>query len=80
MRWLEEFTYLQDAAYLTVLGVGLRLLCKALQPNLVPPDWIVLAMVGVLFAWGFSKRAGIEEMLAESPAVLIEPIMVNRID
>lgn len=26
VRWLEQFTYLQDAAYLTVRGVGLRLL------------------------------------------------------
>ncbi|WP_432812503.1 hypothetical protein [Pantanalinema sp. GBBB05] len=57
--WLEQFVYLQDAAYLTVLGVGLRLLCKALQPDIVPPDWTVLAMVGILFTWGFSKRTSI---------------------
>lgn len=60
VRWLEQFVYLQDAAYLTVFGVGLRLLCKALQPGLVPPDWMVLAMVSVLFTWGFSKRATVE--------------------
>jgi YkoY family integral membrane protein len=64
VRWLEEFIYLQDAAYLTVLGVALRLMCKALQPNCVPPDWMVLAMVAVLFAWGFSKRA-VPEIQAE---------------
>uniref|UniRef100_B8HKI3 Integral membrane protein TerC n=1 Tax=Cyanothece sp. (strain PCC 7425 / ATCC 29141) TaxID=395961 RepID=B8HKI3_CYAP4 len=57
VRWLEQFVYLQDAAYLTVLGVGLRLLCKAVQPDILPPEWIVLTMVGGLFAWGFSKRA-----------------------
>ena len=56
VQWLDRFTYLQDAAYLTVLGVGLRLLCKALQPDAVPPEWIVLTMIAVLFAWGFSKR------------------------
>lgn len=56
MRWLEEFVYLQNAAYLTVLGVGFRLFCKALQPGLVPPDWMVLAITGSLFIWGFSKR------------------------
>ncbi|MBD2121500.1 TerC family protein [Trichocoleus sp. FACHB-262] len=56
VQWLERFTYLQDAAYLTVLGVGLRLLCKALQPDSVPPEWIVLTMIVVLFTWGFSKR------------------------
>lgn len=56
VRWLEEFVYLQNAAYLTMFGVGFRLLCKALQPDLEPPDWIMLAMVGSLFIWGFSKR------------------------
>ena len=57
IRWLDEFVYLQNAAYLTVFGVGFRLLCKALQPDLVPPDWMVLAMIGGLFIWGFSKRS-----------------------
>lgn len=57
VRWLEEFVYLQDAAYLTIFSVGLKLLCKAVQPELVPPDWTVLAMVAILFTWGFSKRS-----------------------
>jgi YkoY family integral membrane protein len=76
VSWLEEFTYLQNAAYLTVLGVGLKLLCKALQPDLVPPDWTILAMIGVLFTWGFSKRttgdASIEtpeEIWLQTPAL-----------
>ncbi|MGI0487821.1 TerC family protein [Pantanalinema rosaneae CENA516] len=56
VRWLTEFTYLQDAAYLTVFAVGLRLLCKVMQPGIAPPDWIVFAMMAVLFTWGFSKR------------------------
>lgn len=56
VQWLERFTYLQDAAYLTVLGVGLRLLCKAVQPECVPPDWVVLGAIALLFSWGFSKR------------------------
>ncbi len=54
---LAKFTYLQDAAYLTVLGVGMRLLFKALLPDYVPPEWAVLMLIAVLFAWGFSKRA-----------------------
>lgn len=77
VRWLEEFVNLQDAAYLTVLGVGLRLLCKAVQPGIVPPDWIVLAMVGVLFAWGFSKRTDLA-LSGEASAVLSEGVIVNR--
>ncbi|HEY9709475.1 MAG TPA: hypothetical protein V6D48_14825 [Oculatellaceae cyanobacterium] len=54
---LAKFTYLQDAAYLTVLGVGMRLLFKALLPGYAPPEWAVLTFIAVLFAWGFSKRA-----------------------
>ncbi len=57
VRWLEEFVYLQDAAYLTVLGVGTRLFLKALLPAYVPPEWIMLTLITALFAWGFSKRA-----------------------
>ncbi len=57
IRWLTEFTYLQDAAYLTVLGVGLRLFAKAILPDSLPPDWTILLLVAVLFAWGFSKRS-----------------------
>lgn len=77
VRWLEEFIYLQDAAYLTVLGVGLRLLCKAVQPDIVPPDWIVLVMVAALFAWGFSKRA--EDVIpVEASVVLPEGVRLNR--
>lgn len=79
VRWLEQFTYLQDAAYLTVLGVGLRLLCKAVHPDIVPPDWIVLAMIGVLFAWGFSRRTE-AQMSADSPTVLVEPVTFNHFD
>ncbi len=68
VRWLEQFVYLQNAAYLTVLGVGLRLLCKAVQPDIVPPDWMILMMVTMLFTWGFSKRASME-MTAEPSTI-----------
>lgn len=79
VRWLEEFIYLQDAAYLTVLGVGLRLLCKAVQPNLVPPDWIVLTMIALLFAWGFSKRT--EAQLSAKPStVMVKPTPFKGLD
>jgi YkoY family integral membrane protein len=77
VRWLEQFTYLQDAAYLTVLGVGLRLLCKAVQPDIVPPDWIVLVTIGVLFAWGFSKRTEVQ-MSAKPSTVLVESVKPFR--
>jgi YkoY family integral membrane protein len=79
VRWLEEFIYLQDAAYLTVLEVGLRLLCKATQPDLVLPDWLILTTVAVLFAWGFSKRSNAEVQM-NSTAVLAEQTTINPFD
>ena len=79
VRWLQQFTYLQNAAYLTVLGLGLRLLCKAVQPDLVPPDWIVAVTIAVLFAWGFSKRA--EAQVSAKPfTVLVNPVTFNSFD
>ncbi|KAB8334156.1 DUF475 domain-containing protein [Scytonema tolypothrichoides VB-61278] len=56
VRWLSEFTYLLNAAYLTVFGVGVRLMFKALIPDHVPPQWIMLTLIAVLFTWGFSRR------------------------
>ncbi|MFN6209161.1 MAG: TerC family protein [Microcystis sp.] len=60
VRWLAEFVYLQDAAYLTVLAVGGRLLLKACQPTYLPPEWMVLIMVAVSLSWGFSKGVVVE--------------------
>ena len=57
VEWLTKFPYLQDAAYLAVLGVGLRMLFKIFLPDHIIPEWTVLAMMVVLFAWGFSKRS-----------------------
>ncbi|MBW4597202.1 MAG: DUF475 domain-containing protein [Brasilonema angustatum HA4187-MV1] len=56
VRWLSEFTYLLHAAYLTVFGVGVRLMFKALIPDHVPPQWMMLTLIVVLFTWGFSQR------------------------
>ncbi|MBD2330067.1 DUF475 domain-containing protein [Alkalinema sp. FACHB-956] len=60
VRWLSEFTYLQDAAYLTIVGVGIKLLCKAILPAYVPPEWVVVPVIAILFSWGFSKRVPVE--------------------
>ncbi|BFM40429.1 hypothetical protein [Synechocystis sp. LKSZ1] len=56
IEWLNRFTYLQDAAYLTIFWVGVRLLSKALLPSYVPPEWLVLSVIVLLFIWGFSKQ------------------------
>ncbi len=60
IRWLEEYTYLEDAGFITVGFVGLRLLFKAVLPDLMIPEWITIALVTVFFIWGFSKREEIE--------------------
>ncbi|WP_036487619.1 DUF475 domain-containing protein [Myxosarcina sp. GI1] len=60
IRWLEEYTYLEDAGFITVGFVGLRLFLKALFPGLIIPEWVTIAIVAVFFTWGFSKREPIE--------------------
>lgn len=56
IRWLKEFTHLQDAGYLTVTLVGLRLLLKVFDSHLVPPEWLMISAIGLCFLWGFSKH------------------------
>lgn len=60
IRWLKEYTYLEDAGFITVGFVGVRLLLKAVIPDLVIPEWITIAVVIAFFIWGFSKREKIE--------------------
>ncbi|MFN5514517.1 MAG: TerC family protein [Cyanobacteriota bacterium] len=60
IQWLNQFTYLQDAAYLTIFWVGIRLLVKALLPNFILPEWLIITGVILLFTWGFSKRESVE--------------------
>jgi predicted tellurium resistance membrane protein TerC len=56
IRWLEEYTHLEDAGFVTVGLVGLRLLLRVISPDFVPPEWIMISLIAILFAWGFSKR------------------------
>jgi YkoY family integral membrane protein len=56
IRWLERYRHLETAGYLAVGLVGLRLLLRLGRPDLVPPEWLLLALVASLFVWGFSKR------------------------
>jgi YkoY family integral membrane protein len=56
IRWLEEFTHLEDAGYVTVALVGLRLLLRVINPEFVPPEWLMVLAIAALFAWGFSER------------------------
>jgi YkoY family integral membrane protein len=60
LHWIEKFPYLQDAAYLVILTVGLRMLCKVISPDVEIPDWLALTLMTGLFTWGFSKQAVLE--------------------
>lgn len=54
--WLEEFLYLEDAGYIAVALVGSRLLLRVVAPVLVPPEWFMVSLIALIFAWGFSQR------------------------
>ncbi len=56
IRWLKEYTYLEDAGYITVGLVGLKLLVRAVRPELEVPELLVVGTIAVIFAWGFSRR------------------------
>lgn len=56
IRWLDQYRHLETAGYLAVGFVGLRLLARLLLPSIDPPEWVLLALVALLFAWGFSQR------------------------
>jgi len=56
IRWLDEFSHLEDAGYITVALVGIRLLIRVINTDLVPPEWLMAVLVAAIFLWGFSER------------------------
>ncbi len=56
IRWLSEYTHLEDAGYIAVGLVGVKLLIRAAYPSLEIPEAITVAMVAIIFTWGFSQR------------------------
>lgn len=66
IRWLEEYTYLEDAGFITVGFVGLRLLLKVWLPDYLIPEWVTIAVVAIFFTWGFSKKEVVESDSGES--------------
>ncbi|MEM7591167.1 MAG: DUF475 domain-containing protein [Cyanobacteria bacterium P01_A01_bin.83] len=66
IRWLQEYTYLEDAGFITVGFVGLRLLLKVWLPDYLIPEWVTIAVVAIFFSWGFSKKEKLESDSSES--------------
>jgi YkoY family integral membrane protein len=73
IRWLEEFEHLEDAGYVTVAFVGLRLLVKVFNDSYVPPEWVMVVAIAVVFAWGFSKRK-------DGEVSVMEPVMEPAVE
>lgn len=60
IRWLTEYEHLEDAGYITVAFVGLRLLLRVINEDFVPPEWVMVSAIAIIFIWGFSKRTELE--------------------
>lgn len=56
IRWLKEYDNLESAGYGAVALVGLRLLVRAINESLTPPEWVMVSCIALLFIWGFSKK------------------------
>ncbi|KAF3887023.1 MULTISPECIES: TerC family protein [Nostocales] len=70
IRWLNEYVYLEDAGYITVALVGLRLFLKVVNDSFVPPQWVMITSIALILAWGFSKRKVLD---AETETTVKEP-------
>lgn len=79
IRWLDEYVHLEDAGFLTVALVGLRLLIRVINPDFVPPEWLMILLIALLFTWGFSKRVEVPEQPAlENAEVAAEVVEEQR--
>lgn len=74
--WLDEYVHLEDAGYITVALVGLRLLLRVFNPDLVPPEWLMISVIAAIFVWGFSKKA-LTQSSVEGESIKLEktPVM-----
>jgi YkoY family integral membrane protein len=66
IQWLDEYTHLEDAGYITVGLVGLKLLVRAVYPELEIPELLTVSIIGTIFAWGFSVREDVSEKITDA--------------
>ena len=69
IRWLKEYVHLEDAGYITVALVGLRLLLRVINEAIVPPEWVMISAIALIFIWGFSQRTTEQESREEKDGV-----------
>ncbi len=50
--------------------MGLRLLLRVINIDLVPPEWVMILAIAGLFTWGFSKR-NLAEIQTDSPSAIV---------
>ena len=62
IRWLDEYTHLEDAGFVTVGLVGLRLLVRVINEDYIPPEWLMISAIVAIFIWGFSKKSPEEDL------------------
>lgn len=67
IRWLDIYVHLEDAGFVTVAFVGIRLLVRVINPAWVPPEWVMVSLIFSLFAWGFSKK--VEESAVDTVSI-----------
>ncbi|MGQ9869360.1 TerC family protein [Leptodesmis sp.] len=80
VRWLEEFTHLEDAGFITVAFVGIRLLLRVINDSLVPPEWVMVSAIALIFIWGFSKRNQPDESSVSIPTEATPPTTETILD
>jgi len=56
LRWLDEFSRLEDAAFAIIALVGSLMLLEVFFPQIELPEWGMVVAVLPLFVWGFSQR------------------------
>jgi YkoY family integral membrane protein len=62
IRWLDEYTHLEDAGFVTVGLVGLRLLVRVINEDYIPPEWLMISAIVVIFIWGFAEKSPEEDL------------------
>ncbi|WP_414404742.1 TerC family protein [Synechococcus sp. R65.1] len=67
LRWLDEFSRLEDAAFAIIALVGSLMLLEVFFPQIEIPDWGMVVAVFPVFVWGFSQRR------SPSPPAVAQP-------